>query len=71
MELALGVIALAVIAIFVGGLGRHDANTPVGQEIRAEQSPIANKAQDAGNGFLVWGGLLLLIFTIIMLASGN
>lgn len=71
MELALGVIALAVIAMFVGGLNRHDAQTDLGKEVRAEHSTLQNKAEDAGNGLLVWGGLALLLFVVIMLALGQ
>lgn len=71
MELALGVIALAVIAILVGALNRHDDETELGKEIRAERTPVANTVNDAGNGLLVWGGLALLIFVLIVLASGG
>lgn len=71
MELALGLIALLVIGIFVGGLNRHDNETELGKEIRAEQSPLRNKAEDAGNGLLVWGGLILLVVVLVILASGG
>lgn len=71
MEVALGLIVLAVLAVLVGGLNRHDNETELGKEVRAEQSPIVNKAQDAGNGLLVWGGLALLIFVLVVLASGG
>jgi hypothetical protein len=72
VELAVGVIALALLAIGVGALGRHDAETPLGKEIEAEKSPVVAKVEQTGNGCLIFLGLLLIaIVAVIWITTGS